>query len=1217
MPPSMNAVDHENETPALTNEDIEILYDIVRLAQSLPERTFRALFQAYDKVLSERKINPDNDTRYLRFLFRMQDPGEKEDEGLVERFQRLLGEMGIQVECDPEGDGIEEITRNVDNLVPNGQLPPTPNTLGPGGRSRRGSFESFFDATADKVRETDVAQDRPAISRRAYHGAASDTEDTRGQGRPRSGSDPRPLVLAQLPIRGRVNGGGSGRVMSDNITSRPRRTGSVSSRGSLHIYRDGHTGTRPVGGYDGDESEQTDSFERSHVQIPGVNAPIPGMGHQPPSQYAAPALPFRPSDTQMMDDADTFEYHRLLSVVRNCIRTWREKTRIMHEAPEQMNVIASAFDRRVLLRASLDSWRVALQNRRQALETERFFNRLETRAEKARNLFLLTKAFTHWAKSAEDEVLRTSVARRHILRTKYFNAWRDITAVNELKIQHHVLGKFLNIWRKRTAIVQEKEDAAIVLYEENIVRKNFWKWFFAFCNRAAPVWNRERLARNVLLKWVEIVRVLKERENWAADRRDRELLRRVMLGMRQKAMDVREMKSQAEEFRRTALLASGFRAVATQATLNPLFAQVAQRVDERILRSTLRAWQHNGLLARVARNVDRERILRNTFTAWNDRLRISEMARRIDVRVQVEALYKWVLASQGLLLYRRHDRTLKTSTFSTWVDKARDRRARLEDAEGRFAAFKRAQMLRTCLRKLEDKTVERKGQEYLALSAYQPRLKQRTFGILLQKHDHYQQLETWANDAQFYVLATNTLKRWTDATQHARRNRRRESYAHVRRIVKLNLVKRSFGIWKEKAGRFAVAERQAQELVENRVLRTSVGLLTNWHSKTATIVHLSAQASAKFNAKITGACLSNWIEKYRLQQTRETQAEAMRQENIDLAASGALKKLEWRLWNVKRRENDAVALRQRNFEKHVRAMLRFWAEQMSERRAWRERGESESPSPSRGPRGGGGGGGGGPHDDDDGQGGDDGYHGEFLEEQEVGDETQRVENWTAFDENALGLSTTNLDLSLSFSPKGRAARVRSQPQPQSQTRPRPQPQPQLQQRPPPSIRKPYTQPPPIEEVEQEEEDLEHDLSDFDEANSNFWTSTPMPHPILKPGYLKTPSKRSVARAKRPELPASPERRPVPLAAASAPVPGLVNRLAGGKDVVTSFEMRLREGGFGGGMGGDGVRGKRAGMDTGTRTGTGATVGVGRGGMRGLGGGARGRTVGFRGFGDEE
>ena len=168
---------------------------------------------------------------------------------------------------------------------------------------------------------------------------------------------------------------------------------------------------------------------------------------------------------------------------------------------------------------------------------------------------------------------------------------------------------------------------------------------------------------------------------------------------------------------------------------------------------------------------------------------------------------------------------------------------------------------------------------------------------------------------------------------------------------------------------------------------------------------------------------------------------------------------------------------------------------------------------------------------------------------DAGDDTRRLETWTAFDENGLGLS--NLDLSLSVSPP-----PQHQPNPAINppiisphksrilSRPQTYPQPQSALRPPPA-----TIP----------EDLELEMDD----PSAFWASTPA-FPKKTPGYLKTPSKRSVARSKRPELPASPEKRAAGLdrgiGIRSAP-PGQTHRNVEPIGGVTSFQARLREGGF--------------------------------------------------------
>jgi protein SFI1 len=70
-----------------------------------------------------------------------------------------------------------------------------------------------------------------------------------------------------------------------------------------------------------------------------------------------------------------------------------------------------------------------------------------------------------------------------------------------------------------------------------------------------------------------------------------------------------------------------------------------------------------------------------------------------------------------------------------------------------------------------------------------------------------------------------------------------------------------------------------------------------------------------------------------------------------------------------------------------------------------------------------------------------------------------------------------------------------------------------------------------------------------------------------PGYLKTPSKRTLIQHKRAELMGSPEKRVARLGAAASAPPASRMRDVGGEGGFTSFQRRLREGGFGGDEGG--------------------------------------------------
>jgi len=1114
----------------------------------------------------------------------------RHDESLVQRFKRVLDEMGIQIEVDGEGEGVEVTTdlSKARDATRNGAVAAL------GRHSRRGSFDSFFDGTADKVAGTDYG-DLPLRARggmntgalyanwRSNRRAASDTEGYSYQ-------------PGQLPLRNRVNGHAHQRSLSRQQPSQ-KRSASLSSRGSVQIRRDGVTNTSRVGDYDADDSEHTDrttSLDLSHVQVPGINAPIPAISHDtsPHHQQYVPE-PFRPSDTRLLDDAETFEEQRLHRVTRDCIQTWRNRTQDRQSIRSDMERLAVAFDRRILLKLGFEQLRDTARIRRSDRETQRFFGRLEERADRARKLFLMTKAFTHWAKSAEDEVQRTSVARRHILRTRFFNGWRDITAVNELKIQHFVLAKFLQQWRTRTATVRDNAQFAIALYEENLVHRVYREWFFKFCAIAAPAWRNDRTRKITLHKLSEIARVLRERQEWAVDRWERGVVRKTFQRWRQRTADVHALEPLAIDFNRTTLMSSALRTLQKQAQLAPLLRQFRERAHSRIIRAQFQEWRHAAQLSRQARNVDQMRVLRNAYTAWNDRLRVKALEDRINDRIIVESLYKWTLASRVSLFQRVHDQQLKESTFLTWVTRTNQRSNTLDAAERRFAQFKRAQLLRTCLRRMEAITTERRAEEFAVVAEYQQQLKQRIFDKLKERQEHFQQLNKWSDAARFYVLSKSTLKTWSETTQHARRNRRRDTYAQVRRTVKTNLVRRLFANWREKANHIAHLNQQANDLLENRTMQSSGTLLHRWHDRTITLRQQDAQATNVHAFKLETRSFRIWSDRMEALRNLDAQAVALRQESTELAATSALKKLGWRLWNIQRQEENARALYERNFEKHVRAMIKFWAEQMNERLA--NRPVSPTPTRSRRSR----------RDDDDEDddhdrpGGNDDQM--FRRDEprgfdEAGDETRHLETWTAFDENALGLND-DLDLSLSITPEHRPSTTRpppssSRPQPQrsilrpTPARPSTYPQPQsVLQLPPQTIPEDSILDPAFAQ------DLDKDLADPE----TFWSGTPAPPPpsastrlpfststTSKPGYLKTPSKRSVVRAKRPELPASPEKRervlsPVRrnLGAMSAPPAQRTGGVgeASGVGGVTSFQRRLRESGFSASVAGPSSRGR--------------------------------------------
>ena len=1156
---------------------IILLYEVIERARnSLNQRygtdarpiASRTLLDIYEEVLHEHGIEVEDDGVPLQIINRLARDARK-DEGLMQRFKRVMGEIGFEIEHDEEGEGYE-FTSVLEGTSTGGQNAPQPTA------ARHGSLDSLLDGSADKVAGTmDVGRALPLREREKKPSDATGQSDigTWWQKR-RTHSDTEVNTLSQAQSRMPQSDSGPSQrpLASHQHQPADRRRASSSDGRRFGAPRGGNTGTSLFGDSDLDDSDHTGAttdLDPANVYIPGVNAPIPDNNSPYPHRYEPE--PFHLSDTRLLDDAEDLEQQRLHSLLRHCIQKWRERTAEQVARNEQLTRIAIQYDNRIQFRNVKDDLLREAQNRRALRDTDNFFGRLEERAARARSLFLLTKAFTHWARSAEDEVLRTSVARRHILRTRFFNGWREITAVNELKIQHFVLGSFLGKWRRRLDEVRQKQESAVQLYEDNLQRKYYKDWFFKFCEIAAPAWHNARmdprLKRITLQKWHEATTVWTERDVWATSRRDEQILQRFTGIWQQKTAAVQAFEPQAEAFRRRRLLTNALAAVRRHAQLKPLLSQFQAAANTQRLQSAFQLWHRTASLSRQSKAVNRMRIQRNAWTAWNDRLRIQALEERINDRILVESLYKWTLASRASLFQRVHNHTLKENVFLTWVTKRNERlqtrytrKNRLEHAEARFHGFKRDQLLRSCLKKMEGILAERRAEEATVKGQFEVKLKQRVFEGLLSKHDHFQQLDRWAGAAQFYVLAKHTIKKWQDATQHARRNRRREAYAQVRRTVKTNMVQRIFGLWKGKADNMADQTRQAEEIAHVRTLQSSQAVFAHWQSRAASLAAQEIQASQHYNDQLQSGSLATWRQRFTNLQEMEARALDFRQIGVEVSAMTLLKRLSWEGYTHMQRHAAASALHERHFRQHVGAMIRFWHQQMLSRQTTRPVSPSPTSRPRQGPQ---------EVEDVDIQDDEDIHSiGEeaFTErplDDNAGDETRQLEAWTEFDQSAL-------DLSFSISPE-------PSPQPTARVQPRsafslsrqqtpsttlfsasnPRPTPSRPQTFPPSALRSALRPPRIDEESEDEPDA---------------TSTPMP-PHLRntgpgPGYLKTPSKRSLIQHKRAGLVGSPEKRVTRLGAVASAPPASRTWDMGEEGGLTSFQKRLREGGFGGGSGVD-------------------------------------------------
>ncbi|KAL4778923.1 Sfi1 spindle body protein-domain-containing protein [Aspergillus varians] len=921
VPAQRRALSHED--PALTDDDVGFLFQIITRAESHPDADrlpYRVLFKEYDEAIEEHGVEVDPGYACMRFLFKM---GSKDVVGdtLFEKFENLLQQMGIVIEFGNEENNTDAYTDSlsvmdvqprlrVDPVLQEESILQTP-------RPRRASFNSIYDVGDDPTTRSFINRpsSRSSLSRlqtgKPEFEASTVPAYTRASRR--AESPDRTQLIAQFMDVGR-------RLISkmDALQSAKERTREFSS--AVNEDR-----SRRMA-----EASRTKSFNPQSVRSASSSSEEEHENESLVSDdaFEKPALPpellYRPSLSDLLRDASTFNMYRQRGLNRRILTQWMKKAVQAQQTHQNMEMVAGNRDRVTLLRQAFATWNSIIREKRQATRTERLFNHLEERAARARDVYLMTKAFTHWATVASDELQKTTAARRHILGVKYFNAWREITAVNVLKAQRFALQRPFQTWKQKADRIKELEGQAVIRHDAKLKHSFYWQWFWGLCERRAPRWYEFCIKRRSLLYWLRTFRTNRERLHEIDTTNKQVTLGSAFQALRERSKAIVSADQKAVAMQRHQLLRGSFDEWKPQARLAPAATHVAKTVDTRVMRSAYSQWVKRIDMLNQAREMDRRRIMRNSWVAWNDNLRCQALTARIDERLKIETMYKWILAERYRLMQRIREQRITREVFSTFVTNIRTTYTRLLHHADIHEDRRKDDLLRSKLDSWRGQLVIQHQRDDMAYEFYAPRLAQESLVAWRSKLAHVAKLEEWSRDAEFYFASTRTLKRWHAATRDSTKRRRQEAYATIRRKIKVNLAAKAFSNWHSKTRDILDIEQQALQLDRGKNLDIASELLERWQGKTVKRIQECEDADVFYAKHIAYEQLIRWAEGVVASRQLEEQAVNVYRLHVLGQANTQLRKLSLRIFQIHSSSETAYALRERNLRKHSRGMFRRW-----------------------------------------------------------------------------------------------------------------------------------------------------------------------------------------------------------------------------------------------------------------------------------------------------
>ena len=882
---------------------------------------FRAIFAAYDKVLAQHGINPDRDQVYLRFLFRLGDK-KRPGESLYSCFEALLGDSGIRIEIDYNEDRTQDVStrlEDVEGIEPSSPGAATALAKAPTPRrSRRASFESFYDANEDSIRPIGLLSKLQApTSPSQIDGSIVPAQrpSTRATTRPTEKTQKQPYHHPSIAAW----------ADTERLTAKQFAS-------SFPI----HNPFPPVDHKQASTQAPANAVLSTQRRLSSP-AKVPTTAftssndhvHQPEGDEFAytvnrNSLFYRPSETQLIRDVDTFQYYRTRHIARAVLQKWGALAYRSRKYNENMERRATVYDLGALLRQGFQQWLARLRQKRKAIETKRFFGNLERRASKARDLYLLTKAFTHWAQITSDHVLRTSTVRRHLLGLKYFNAWYEITVVNDMKVRQHKLAKCLRKWKQSHARTWESGSRAMVLYNESLVKFVYWRWFWAFCERRAPQWRATRLKRRIFLQWASEQQNQLRKRQLVYDVRTEKIAHWSFLKWLESTRAMRLRLEQAQTFSRQNRLGRALSAWKLRYKYAPTVRKVANMVDWRMAGTIFAVIVTRYRTGRQAEVVNRLRVMRKAWTSWNDALRQDYLMKKINDRILIEQLYRWALAQRYGLAHRVRERRLKKRFLSKLIIALSERSQRRDGACQKLESVVRQNCLKMVLSHWQSQMAVSQQRKTLAFQFHAPRIAQEVLQKWSIENVHVQKLQTEAEKAARYFTATKFIKIWHTALVESRRQRRREGYIQVRRKIKMELAGRILRQWQDLTIVRLQNKEQALAFNQTRLLEFASTLFDTWRSRSNSAYSHDNQASQHYAVTLAARHLQQWSDQCR-QNIRMNELARL---NDDMRMSGIafnwLHKLRLRAIEVRGREAKAQSLRIFYEKRRIHGLLRRW-----------------------------------------------------------------------------------------------------------------------------------------------------------------------------------------------------------------------------------------------------------------------------------------------------
>ncbi|RPB10968.1 hypothetical protein P167DRAFT_566299 [Morchella conica CCBAS932] len=524
------------------------------------------------------------------------------------------------------------------------------------------------------------------------------------------------------------------------------------------------------------------------------------------------------------------------------------------KVPEDAADALYALRMKAVLRSFFKHWHAETVKRVE----QKWFAVVEQRAERRYNTLLVAKAWSIWIQKTATIVQRTQEVRQRILVRKYFNAWRALVIENEAKVRLFQLSNALYKWRAATKQRRQMALVAQRVYQENLVHRAYWTWFFQLCGILGMRRYNRTVAEQCFDSWVERTERVIQMNSMAAAFYRRHTLQTVFNLWSEKTLHCLDAADIAADHREWKLTENAFDTWRRRATFAPLTATMTAAVNARIAHEHLALWRHRTHQSLTAAAHARTSLLSKTLRTWRLRLRSQLLTTRTLDALESRTLTTWILHTRQRQFTTWRNTTLAQQALSHWLTHHRTLTQRLSAAATAVETAANTRLARDVLDFLHSRIAFRRRTEADAAALRAHSLLSTALVRWRLKVDLVRMYNEWADDALYYFTARRALRTWKRAFRQSRRDRLRAAFHTVSRRAKRSLAAAALSTWADRAAHLQTLHSAAASFAAEHTADTASTALVHWRQRTAHITTLHATAEHHRDKTLAAHILAHW-----------------------------------------------------------------------------------------------------------------------------------------------------------------------------------------------------------------------------------------------------------------------------------------------------------------------------------------------------------------------